>query len=390
MARRRVVASFMGWGNVKGEGVFRWDLSGVDRGSSLKAMKPRRVMILLAMLGVGVAVVIGQVASPKGGVAGRLEQALKLYPEADEDGDGVLSIQEALAYVKAHPEAGAKLQAKAKGGSKGTSKPASFAPGVEGTKVFVCAHSYMIYTADWLPEIAELAGVSHLKAGQQMIGGSRVTQHWEMPEEKNQAKKALREGIVDVLTLAPHLQLPDEGIENFTRLGLEKNPNLRVLVQASWVPMDGKEGPFVNAMRDAVTAEELRRMRELQHGSWLKALEAQVEGLNGSLGRQVVRILPVSGAVYALRERIVEGKVPGVAKQSELFRDDHGHPSDVLAALVTYCHFAAIYRQSPVGLPVPEKLKGRPEAEALNRVIQEIAWEAVKGYRLSGVTIEAE
>jgi hypothetical protein len=229
-----------------------------------------------------------------------------------------------------------------------------------------------------------------LKEGQQMIGGSRVTQHWEMAEEKNQAKKAMREGIVDVLTLAPHMQLPDEGIENFTRLGLETNPNLRVLVQASWVPMDGKEGPFTNAMRDAVTAEELRRMRELHHGSWLKQLEAQVEGLNGSLGRQVVRILPVSGAVYALRERVAEGKVPGLGKQSELFRDDHGHPSDVLAALVTYCHFAAIYRQSPVGLPVPGKLKGKPEAEALNRVMQEIAWEAVKGYKMSGVTVEAE
>jgi hypothetical protein len=62
----------------------------------------------------------------------------------------------------------------------------------------------------------------------------------------------------------------------------------------------------------------------------------------------------------------------------------------VLAALVTYCHFAAIYRKSPVGLPVPEKLRGRAEAEALNRVLQEIAWEAVTGYKMSGVAIEAE
>jgi hypothetical protein len=353
-------------------------------------MKQGRVMILMAMLGVGVAVVIGQVASPKGGMAGKLEQALKLYPEADQDGNGVLSIQEALAYAKEHPEVGARLLAKGKGGSKGTSKPASFAPGAEGTKVFVCAHSYMIYTADWLPEIAASAGVAHLKAGQQMIGGSRVIQHWEMEEEKNQAKKALREGIVDVLTLAPHLQLPDEGIDRFTRLGLEKNPNLRVLVQASWVPMDGKSGPFTNAMRDGVTVEELRRMRELQHGSWLKPLEAQVEGLNQALGREVVHVLPVSSAVYVMRERVAEGKAPGLEKQSELFRDDHGHPSDVLAALVSYCHFVAIYRKSPVGLPVPEKLKERPEAEALNRVMQEIAWEAVKGYKMSGVTIEAE
>jgi hypothetical protein len=62
----------------------------------------------------------------------------------------------------------------------------------------------MIYTADWLPQIAQAAGVAHLKAGQQMIGGSRVLQHWNLPDEQNQAKKALKEGIVDVLTPSPH------------------------------------------------------------------------------------------------------------------------------------------------------------------------------------------
>jgi hypothetical protein len=57
-------------------------LSGVDRGSSLQVMKQGRAIVLAAILGVGVAVVFGQVASPKVGMAAKLEQALKLYPEA--------------------------------------------------------------------------------------------------------------------------------------------------------------------------------------------------------------------------------------------------------------------------------------------------------------------
>ncbi len=78
----------------------------------------------------------------------RLARGLKLYPEADADKDGKLSLSEARDYVEKHPELKAQFGEKAGGGgSKSTSRPASYAPGAEGTRVFVCAHSYMIYTA---------------------------------------------------------------------------------------------------------------------------------------------------------------------------------------------------------------------------------------------------
>lgn len=349
---------------------------------------------LLGALLAGAPSLTAQTSTPPA-TADRLARALKLFPDADTDKDGQLSMPEALAYIETHPELKALLGAKAGGGGdtsaqRSSFKPASFAPGAEGTRVFVCAHSYMIYTADTLPPIAEAAGVSHLKAGQQMIGGSRVIQHWSLPDEKNQAKTALREGIVDVLLLSPHLLLPDEGIDNYTKLGLEKNPRLRVLVQSSWEPKDGKRGnAFKNEMRDAVTAEDTRRMRDNHNGGWLKQMEAQVNALNASVGQETVHIVPVSAAVFALRERIAEGRAPGLTKQSEMFRDDHGHPSEVLALLVTYCHFAAIYQRSPVGLPVPVHLKGHPHAEELNQLLQQLAWDAVSNYPLSGVKADA-
>jgi len=255
-----------------------------------------------------------------------------------------------------------------------------------GQRVFVCAHSFMIYTAKLLPPMAEAAGIAHVNAGQQMIGGSRVIQHWDLPEEKNRAKAALRESKVDVLTLSPNALMPDPGIDHFTKLGLEKNPALRVLVQASWPTREGTSGQsFTNESRNAATIASLRAQRDAHHSAWLVNLESQVRTLNTTVGRTAVFLVPVSDAVYALREKIAEGQAPGLTKQTDLFRDDLGHPHPPLAVLVTYCHFAAIYGRSPVGLPVPASLKDLPQADSLNRLLQQLAWDAVTGHPLSGV-----
>jgi hypothetical protein len=267
---------------------------------------------------------------------------------------------------------------------------ASPAPAADSPRVFVCGHSFHIFTAKIMPELAQSAGIKYVAAGQQMIGGSRVIQHWDLPGDQNKAKAALRAGEVDVLTLSPNAQLPDEGIDNFTKLGLEKNPKLRVLLQASWPTRDGSTDAkgFKNEQRDTLTVAGLRELRA-KHSAWLKNLETQARALNQSTGRETVFIVPVSDAVFALRERVAEGKAPGVQRQSDLFRDPLGHPNPPLALLVTYCQFAAIHQRSPVGLPVPALLKQAPQAAELNRLLQELAWEAVSKYPMSGVNPEA-
>jgi hypothetical protein len=253
-------------------------------------------------------------------------------------------------------------------------------------RVFVCAHSFMIFTAKMLPPMAQAAGVPYVPAGQQMLGGSRVLQHWNLPDDRNRAKAALLTGNVDVLTVSPHILLPDEGIDNFTKLGLAKNPKLRVYVQASWPARDGVlDKPFRNEERNASTMDSLRVMKQGHRTRWLDALEGQVRTLNQTIGHEAVFVVPVSDAVFALREKIAEGTAPGLVKQTDLFRDDLGHPSETLAQLVTYCHFAAIYGRGPEGLPVPAELRNRPQAEELNRLLQQLAWQAVSSYPMSGV-----
>ncbi len=281
--------------------------------------------------------------------------------------------------------------ARAEGIAKSSTAASSAATAaVAGQRVFVCAHSFMIYTAKLLPPMAQSAGIAHVNAGQQMIGGSRVIQHWDLSDEKNRAKEALRTGKVDVITLSPHMLMPDPGITNFTKLGLEKNPSLRVLVQASWPARDGHEGKgFKNEERDSLSIDGLNKMRADHHLLWRAKLEQQVRSLNAAAGRDAVHIVPVSDAVFALREHVIKGTAPGITRQSALFRDPLGHPEPALATLVTYCHFATIYQRSPEGLPVPEQLKKQPQAEELNKLLQKLAWEAVVNYPMSGVKAQA-
>ena len=94
-----------------------------------------------------------------------------------------------------------------------------------------------------------------------------------------------------------------------------------------------------------------------------------------------------------MREKIVAGKAPGLKKQADLFSDALGHGRPPLMALVGYCNYAVIYRQSPVGQSAPGILKQAnlgDNEEKLNRLLQELAWEAVTQHPLSGVRAEGK
>jgi hypothetical protein len=260
---------------------------------------------------------------------------------------------------------------------------------VQGQRVFTCGHSFHAFVYPMLAEMARSAGINdHQSVGTSRIGGSRVIQHWDVPEEKNQAKAALRAGKVDVLTLSP-IWLPDEGIEKLARLGFEHNPDIRVLVQEFWLPNDTYHPVYPLETRKKVdhNATQIDGLRT-QQARYDHDIEDYVRGVNGRLGKEVVFVVPVGQAAVALREKIVAGQAPGLTAQWDLFRDTWGHPQPPLRVLSAYCHFAVIYRRSPVGLPLPPELanaKDLKDKDELNRLLQELAWEAVRQHPLTGV-----
>ncbi len=270
------------------------------------------------------------------------------------------------------------------GGIGPTSFSASGAAKIKGQRVFTAGHSFHVFMPAILNDIAGKASVDgHVLAGLQGIGGSRVIQHWDLAGEKNRVKPALESGKVDVLTLSP-IYLPDEGIEKLTKLALEHNPAVRVTVQEFWLPFDSQPAWAKRPKtidRDAKTIAELREA----HAGYFESMDEHVRALNRQFGKPVLYVVPVGQAVLALREKIINGDVPGIKKQSDLFTDVLGHVHAPIRVLAAYCHFAVIYRTSPVGLPVPLALGKQTEAKELNGLLQKMAWDAVSKHPLSGV-----
>ncbi|MBA3937964.1 MAG: hypothetical protein H0X38_10915 [Planctomycetes bacterium] len=275
-------------------------------------------------------------------------------------------------------------------GAPAADAPVTAGPVTTGQRVFTCGHSFHAFWINpILADMAQSAGITgHETVGISKIGGSRVIQHWNVADDKNEAKAALRAGKVDVLTLSP-MHLADDGIDKFAELALQGNPQIRVTIQEFWMPWDKNEWPFTGdpakVDNNAMTVAGLKAL----HDPYFAAMDAYVRGINERVGHQELFVVPVGQAVNALRGLIIAGKVSGIDKQSDLFTDKLGHPHAPLTALGAYCHFAVIYRRTPIGLPLPAVLANehRPLWDAaLNKLLQELAWDAVIHHPLSGVT----
>jgi hypothetical protein len=267
-------------------------------------------------------------------------------------------------------------------------------PITRGQRVYTCGHSFHVWVPAIVADLAKQAGIAnHVQFGVSSIGGSQVIQHWNKADDKYSitAKDILKTGKVDVLTLSP-IFLPDPGIENFTRLALEHNPDVRVVVQPIWLRWDIYEPTTKKPDKvdhNAITGAELRK----RHEPYFQIMDEHLRDLNKKLGKTVLFEVPAAQAVIALREKIIAGEAPGLTMQEDLFSDALGHGKPPLQALVGYCNYAVIYRRSPVGLPVPQVLKGAKlgdQEEKLNRLLQELAWEAVLQHPLSGVRLAAQ
>ncbi len=250
-----------------------------------------------------------------------------------------------------------------------------------GQRVFYTGHSFHMFVPRNVEQMVKAAGIQgHKPVGQQGIGGSRVIQHWDKADDQNTAKPALKTGEVDVFTMAAHVEIPDPGITHFTELALKHNPNVRLIVQASWFPFDVPEPDKRikdNAQRDNAKIVDLQAAVD----NWRTKLEAQVDDLNKQHGKRCLSLIPAGDAVVKLRAMVVDGKFPGVTKQSELFRDPIGHGLAHIQWLVSYCNFAAIYKQSPVGL----KITAEGVSDEQHAILQRIAWDTVAAYSYADV-----
>ena len=277
-----------------------------------------------------------------------------------------------------------------------------------GQKYFMATHSFNVFigpnsrTGDPGP-LAKLAHeaeiMGHENLGVQMIGGSTPMQHWSQgdgDDTKNLAKVALRKGGVDVFTMSPNAVMPEEAIDLFGDLMIETNPNGRILVQHSWSAWDGTgttasvggsgAPDFGLEDHDLATYETIQGWIDAAHapGGYLDRMRTQLQGINQRAGRDMAFVVPSADAVYRLRQEVLLGRIPGIDKQSELFRDGMGHPATPIVNLVTYVWFTTMYRQPASGLSSLVDPADPTSAER-ERLLQQIAWEAVAAEPMSGL-----
>jgi hypothetical protein len=64
-------------------------------------------------------------------------------------------------------------------------------PIAKGQRVFTCGHSFHVWVPDIVTDLCKKADIpGHAQVGVSSIGGSKVIQHWNKPDDKNNAKSA--------------------------------------------------------------------------------------------------------------------------------------------------------------------------------------------------------
>jgi hypothetical protein len=226
--------------------------------------------------------------------------------------------------------------------------------------------------------VAKSAGVSghkNLGAGADLDKPVTVNSGRKVLEDT--PRTLMKKGEVDVWLTTHANWAAEPALEKWAPVGFAGNPKFRFFHQARYLVSDGVKGVKSNEDRDNSKIADLQTALDKER----KRLEVRVDAINKEIGKQVVFIVPVGNAVVKLREMVVDGKYPGVTKQSDLFKDLL-HAKEHVNLLTAYCNFAAIYQKSPEGLK-PD-IKGIDDTQ--HAILQKLAWETVAQYPHAGLT----
>ncbi len=213
-----------------------------------------------------------------------------------------------------------------------------------------------------------------------LVKAAEIQGHKEVRAAKPNDFSLIEAGEVDVYAHGVHWWTePINEAEKIVVPGLKANPNFRAYYHAAWLVGDGRA-------KDIKTTADYNdtKLADLQAAldKTRKSVEAKADELNKKFGKPVVFLVPVGDATVKLRALVLEGKYPGVTKQSDLWNDAMPHAGVHVMALSGYCHFAAIYRTSPVGLKI---LRFKELTDEHHAILQRIAWETVSNYPHAGV-----
>ncbi len=363
----------------------------------------------------------------------KLARWLKRYPNADANGDGRLTVEEAAAYRQK-----LRSEANSSGIQRGTPRQFKVDPGWESDRfpdAAVCyrspdqiksiyaktlprnqnpiisyekpangalrivgtGHSFMGPGYKTLPVICRAAGFEQpllLHTGGGITGSARYK--WEQEngifQFADKAKPKLLASISnaqwDAMTWGPYYNDRPAYYACWIEFCLKYNLHMKFYLSDAWPQLEGLGE--IPTSEEALTAEAFVRL-----GNERNARTAELVGALNEKYPGKVFVMPTSDAMVLAVQHYHRGELPGIeginravgGKERSLWRDRLGHLGPGLDRLEGYVFYATIYGRSPELISDHIPFGGSPDFpnRQLDRVFRKIAWEAVVGNSLSGV-----
>ncbi|QDT36231.1 hypothetical protein [Stratiformator vulcanicus] len=354
----------------------------------------------------------------------QLDAWLKRFPEADTNGDGRLTAEEAATYrqkvTKGRPEAGgaprtfsvdagwdadrfpddavcylqpeeiAKLYRR-------VTRPET--PKDGSLRIVATGHSFMAPGFRTLPAIAKAGGfeqqtlLTHVGGG--ITGSARFK--WEQENGIFQFKgrptpkllASISNAKWDTMLWGPYFNDRPEYYRCWIDFCLKYNPEMKFYLSDAWPQLYQLKS--VPSSEEELSAEVIARMGTEKHAIYAKII--------GTLNREYpgkVFVLPTSDAMVIAAEYYHRGELPGVeglhtsvgGQERSLWRDRLGHLGPGFGRLEGYVFYATLYGRSPELIEGSVAFKDRSEypSDELDRAFRKIAWQAVINNPLTGVT----
>lgn len=235
---------------------------------------------------------------------------------------------------------------------------------------------------------AMLAQVAGHEYHSQLGWGASLSDHWKgtvngfAMENAHPAHRPVREALAsvdyDAVIFTEMVELKDAiryhdsaaRLADWAQLAREARPDMRLYLYETWHRLGDAAG-------------------------WLQRIDADLPALweDQILGPAImaagdIYVIP-GGQVMAKVVRAAEaGKIADITDRRAFFTDDI-HLNDLGNWLIAMTHFAVLYHRSPVGLPAQltraDGTPATPPTAQAARLMQELVWQVVTGYPLTGV-----
>ena len=226
---------------------------------------------------------------------------------------------------------------------------------IKGLTVLYAGHSFGIPFAQNLTKLAEFSGIEGHNQRIVFRGGENGAPQamWENPTVKNEIKKNLNDGNVDVVILIccskeliESRGQSDQAIVEIIEFALSKNKETRFGLAMPWID-------FPNNYKDVNDHRSFTDVGYLAYKEFAKNLSKQFNGLD-------IFTFYHGAAVYELREMFENGSLQDIKsligpKRNSIFTDEKGHAGDIASDTGSLIWLKAIYDINLMDIPKIEK-----------------------------------